>query len=221
MSASNIENSLIRSGHDHRIVVLFSPRPEYPGTLSVGMLALDEDSRIHAVNRRGSHFLTGFGPPIGANFTQVFESDFTTFARRLMTGETLRVRDGMGSAVSMRCVADRATFAMAGRGGTTPAPAARPAPDLYRDVVINDSVLRQALAALPAAAQRGGGRGVARRPAIPAGGLCVRPAPPCGSAAIWRRWSCGGWRAMAARATSPQRRWTGWRRMTGPAKSTN
>ena len=178
MSASNIENSLIRSGHDRRIVVLYPPRPEYPGTLSVGMLVLDKDFPIHSVNRRGSRFLTGFGPPIGASFAQVFESDFTTFARRLMTGETLRVRDRMGSAVSMRCVADRATFAMAGRGGTTAAPAARPAPDLYRDVVINDSVLRRVLAALPAAAQRGGGRGFARRPAVPAGGLCVRPAPP-------------------------------------------
>lgn len=31
MSASNIENSLIRSGHDHRIVVLYPPRQNIRG----------------------------------------------------------------------------------------------------------------------------------------------------------------------------------------------
>jgi len=155
MSASNIENSLIRSGHDRRIVVVFHPRPEYLGTLSVGMLVLDEDFRIHAVNRKGTHFLTGFGPLIGAGFAQVFEADFVTLVRRLMTGETLRVRDRMGSAVSMRCVANRATFAMAGRGRTVPAGVEAPSPNLFRDFVIDDPGLRRALATLPAAAQRG------------------------------------------------------------------
>lgn len=155
MSASNIENSLIRSGHDSRIVVVFHPRPEYLGTLSVGMLVLDDDFCIHAVNRKGSHFLTGFGPLIGASFAHVFETDFATLARRLMIGETLRVRDRMGSAVSMRCVANRATFAMAGRGRTAPAEAGAPSPNLFRDVVIDDPGLRRSLASLPAAALRG------------------------------------------------------------------
>ena len=57
MSASNIENCLIRAGHDRRIVLQFHPRPEYLGTLSVGMLVLDDDLTIHAVNRRGALFL--------------------------------------------------------------------------------------------------------------------------------------------------------------------
>ena len=153
MSASNIENSLIRSGHDRRIVVVFHPRPEYLATLSVGMLVLDDDFRIHAVNRKGIHFLTGFGPLIGTGFAQVFETDFATLARRLTTGETLRLRDRMGSAVSMRCVANRATFAMAGRGRT--ALVGDQALNLFRDVVIDDPGLRRALATLPAAAQRG------------------------------------------------------------------
>ncbi len=154
MAASNIENSLIRSGHDSRIVVLFHPRPEYLGTLSMGMLVLDDDFRIHAVNRKGSLFLTGFGPLIGAGFAQVFDTDFHTVARQLLMGETLRVRDRMGSAVSMRCVANRATFAMAGRTHTVTAtrPASR---NLFRDVVIDDPILRRQLVALPAAAQKG------------------------------------------------------------------
>lgn len=155
MSASNIENSLIRSGHDCQIVVVFHPRPEYLGTLSVGMLVLDDEFRIHAVNRKGSHFLTGFGPLIGASFAQVFETDFATLARRLMIGETLRVRDRMGSAVSMRCVANRATFAMAGRSRTAVVEVEAQSPNLFRDIVIDDPGLRRALASLPAAAQRG------------------------------------------------------------------
>lgn len=152
MSASNIENSLLRSGHDSRIVVLFHPRPEYLGTLSVGMLVLDDAFRVHALNRKGSLFLTGFGPLIGIDFAQVFDTDFQTIARRLMLGETLRIRDRMGSAVSMRCVANRATFAMAGRQrtGSTPAPRS-----LFRDVIIDDPALMQQLAALPDAAKRG------------------------------------------------------------------
>ncbi len=155
MSASNIENSLIRSGHDRRIVVVFHPRPEYLSTLSVGMLVLDDDFRIHAVNRKGLHFLTGFGSLIGTDFAQVFDTDFATLIRRLLTGETLRVRDRMGSAVSMRCVANRATFAMAGRGATVHSSVVAPSPNLFRDIVIEDPSLRRALATLPAAAQRG------------------------------------------------------------------
>lgn len=155
MSASNIENSLLRAGHDRRIVVVFHPRPEYLATLSVGMLVLDDEFRIHAVNRRGLHFLTGFGPLIGSGFAQVFETDFTALIRQLLTGETLRVRDRMGSAVSMRCVANRATFAMAGRGSGAPVRVDPAQPNLFRDVVIDDPGLRRALATLPAAAKRG------------------------------------------------------------------
>ena len=152
MSASNIENCLIRAGHDRRIVLQFHPRPEYLGTLSVGMLVLDDDLTIHAVNRRGAVFLTGISQIIGAAFDQLFESRFQDVQARLVQGETLRLRDRFGSAVSMRCVANRASVALAGRNVARDAPEPR---NLFRDVVIDDPALLHQLRAMPAAARRG------------------------------------------------------------------
>ncbi|MCR8548835.1 sigma 54-interacting transcriptional regulator [Salipiger sp. P9] len=161
MSASNIENCLLHAAHDTRVVLQFHPRGEYLGTLSVGMLVLEEDFRIHAVNRRGEMFLTGFPELIGENFDRIFEQRFEDVAHRLAQGETLRLRDRMGSAVSVRAVANRASFALAGRlrswapdpEPTRAAPAA-PSRNPFKDVVIEDAELRRRLAALPRAARR-------------------------------------------------------------------
>ena len=156
MAASSIENSLIRSRHDGRIVLQFHPRPEYLGTLSMGMLVLDEDLTVHAVNRKGEIFLTGFPQLLGESFDRIFEQSFTSVQRRLAEGETLRLRDRIGSAVSMRCVANRASFALARRlvpATTEKAPV--PARNLFRDVVIDDPALWHRLQAMPDAARRG------------------------------------------------------------------
>ncbi|WP_158212572.1 sigma-54-dependent Fis family transcriptional regulator [Haematobacter missouriensis] len=154
MSASSIENSLIRAGHDRRIVLQFHPRPEYLGTLSMGMLVLDDDLTIQAVNRKGEIFLTGFSALLGESFDRIFDQPFAAVQRRLAEGETLRIRDRIGSAVSMRCVANRASFALARRSVPAIAVAA-PARNLFRDVVIEDPALWQRLQALPEAARRG------------------------------------------------------------------
>ena len=156
MSSSNIENCLIRAGHERRIILQFHPRPEYLSTLSVGMLVMDEDSTIHAVNRKGTVFLTGINAILGMPFDQIFEARFETIAPRLVQGETLRLRDRFGSAVSMRCVANRASFALAGRhlpaaAMTKSAVAANP----FCNVVMEDPGLRHALFRLPEAARQG------------------------------------------------------------------
>lgn len=155
MSASAIENSLIRSIHDRRIVLQFHPRPEYLGTLSMGILVVDEDLTIRAVNRRGEMLLTGFPRLLGESFDRIFDQPFAAIRHRLAEGETLRLRDRLGAAVSVRCVANRASFALARRDR----PAASEAPDagrnLFRDVVIDDPALWQSLQALPDAARRG------------------------------------------------------------------
>lgn len=163
MSASNIENCLIRSAHDRRIVLQFHPRPEYLGTLSVGMLVLEEDFSVHAVNRKGEMFLTGLRQLIGTSFDAIFEQRFEEIALRLMQGETLRVRDRMGSAVSMRCIANRASFALAVR--LFPSPDRKSAgaqgqggPEVrnfFRDIVVEDETLIHRLKPLPEAATLG------------------------------------------------------------------
>lgn len=167
MSAGNIENCLIRSAHDRRIVLQFHPRPEYLGTLSVGMLVLDADFSIHAVNRKGEMFLAGMRQLIGTSFDSVFEQRFEEVALRLTQGETLRVRDRMGSAVSMRCVANRASFSLAVRIFPALDPATDPgastqrsqaAPQVlnrFRDIVVEDETLIRQLKPLPEAAAAG------------------------------------------------------------------
>ncbi len=161
MSASNIENSLIRATHDRMIVLQFHPRPEYLGTLSVGMLVLDEEFRIHAVNRRGEMFLTGFKNLLSERFDRLFDRQFEDIAQRLLQGETLRLRDRMGSGVSMRCVANRASFALAGRQSPVVSMPAKPVAvadreaDPFRDIVMDDPALRRALSSLPDAARKG------------------------------------------------------------------
>ena len=157
MSATNIENCLIRAGHDRRIILQFHPRSEYLGTLSAGMLVLDNDFTIHAVNRRGAMVLTGATAILGMPFDQIFDGSFETVSGQLAQGETLRVRDRFGSAVSMRCVANRASFALAGRhapaaAATTPGAAAA---DAFGDLGIDDPGLRRALLGLPDAARQG------------------------------------------------------------------
>ena len=157
MSASNIENCLIRAGHDRRLILQFHPRPEYLGTLSVGMLVLDEDFSIHAINRKGTMFLTGIGAILGMPFDQIFEGSFDALAVRLVQGDTLRIRDRFGSGVSMRCVANHASFALAGRlvSVTTPQIRADGPVNPFSDIVIEDPGLRLALAKLPDAARQG------------------------------------------------------------------
>lgn len=163
MSAGNIENCLIRSAHDRRIVLQFHPRPEYLGTLSVGMLVLEDDFSVHAMNRKGEMFLAGIRNLIGTSFDSIFDQRFEDVALRLAQGDTLRVRDRMGSAVSVRCVANRASFALAvrlfsaanpqqARRNETAAPEIR---NLFRDVVIEDEELIRRLRPLPKVATAG------------------------------------------------------------------
>ncbi len=161
MSANNIENCLIRSAHERRIVLHFHPRAEYLGTLSVGILVLDDDFTIHASNRKGEVFLAGMGELNGTRFDAIFHQRFEDIALRLVQGETLRIRDRMGSAVSIRCSANRASFALAvrlvPRAGSqavrSAPPSARALP--FRDVVIEDKKLLQRLRPLPQAAASG------------------------------------------------------------------
>jgi sigma-54 dependent transcriptional regulator, acetoin dehydrogenase operon transcriptional activator AcoR len=167
MSASNIENCLLRSANDNRIVLQFHPRPEYLGTLSVGMLVMNEDFSIHAINRRGEVFLAGTNSLVGTLFDTIFEQRFEDVAPRLVQGETLRLRDRMGSAVSARCVANKASFALAMRLAQSTMPGFLTAAggnkrerlcgvdrNLFRDVVIEDDALVAQLRLLPEAAQR-------------------------------------------------------------------
>lgn len=114
MSANNIENCLIRANYSSSVVLQFHPRAEYLNTLSAGLLVLDEERCIIALNRRGEVILNGIDARIGGRFEDLFNADFGGIIRSLVNGETLRLRDRLGSAVSIRCIANRASFRLAG-----------------------------------------------------------------------------------------------------------
>ncbi len=158
MSAGNIENCLIRSRYEDQLVLLFHPRPEYLDTLSVGVLVLDGDHRIAAFNRRGGIFLAGLSDLIGKPFSAVFEERLESLASRLGRGETVRVRDRFGSAASMRCLPNRASFALAALS----APGAEVGLDsgqriegVQPPLVLEDPVLAERVTGLPQAAHHG------------------------------------------------------------------
>ena len=145
MSAGNIENSLIRNSHDNCIIIQFHPRQEYLTTLSAGLLVLDETFRVVAANRRGNAFISSEKDLIGKHFDQLFDNNIEKLIQHLATGEVLRVRDNVGSAVSIRCVANKAAFALArmSLSGTElpKAPSRIRIKNHFRDVVIGDKAL--------------------------------------------------------------------------------
>lgn len=155
MSAGNIENGLIRSQYEDHLVLLFHPRPEYLDTLSVGVLVLDDAFRIVAFNRRGGIFLAGLTELVGTPFSAIFEDNLEALASQLGRGETVRVRDRFGSAASMRCLPNRASFALCGaRVTSTNGDAAGPIGARFQsERVFEDDRLQEALAGLPNAVE--------------------------------------------------------------------
>ena len=145
MSAGNIENSLIRNSHDNCIIIQFHPRQEYLTTLSAGLLVLDESFRVVAANRRGNAFISSEKNLMGKHFDELFDNNIESLIRHLAEGEVLRVRDNVGSAVSIRCVANKAAFALARMSSPVtelPNSSSRVrAKNHFRDVVINDKAL--------------------------------------------------------------------------------
>jgi len=113
MSAGNIENNLIRNSNYKNLIVQFHPRPEYLNTLSAGLIVLDEDYKIIAANRRGQSYIYNKKSILGSHFEHLFECQFNEIIKQLSLGEVLRLRDKFGSAYSVRCVANKASFAAA------------------------------------------------------------------------------------------------------------
>ena len=157
MSAANIENAFIRASYNDNLVLLFHPRPEFLGTLSVGMLVVTENSLIHAVNRKGQLLLSGQGELVGKHFEELFDASFYKLMSELGQGETIRLRDRLGSGVSIRCVANRASFRLANRyigpgrvsASTRKSVQTTKLPPWVRHLALNDVIWRRHLATLP------------------------------------------------------------------------
>ena len=98
-----------------------------------------------AANRRGNAFISSEKDLMGKHFDELFDNNIEKLIQHLATGEVLRVRDNVGSAVSIRCVANKAAFALARMslsGAELPkAPSRVRVKNHFRDVVIGDKAL--------------------------------------------------------------------------------
>lgn len=111
MAATQIENRLMVQQLQQHWVFAFHPRAEYLGTLSAGLLAFSEEGRLQALNARARQMLPGLHARPGVGFDELFDEPFVMVAARLARQGELRLRDRLGSALSMGRVSQPASVA--------------------------------------------------------------------------------------------------------------
>jgi transcriptional regulator of acetoin/glycerol metabolism len=155
MAATQIENMLLAHQMRERWVLAIHPRAEFIGTLSVGLLAFDDGGALVALNERARQLLSGLELARGARFDELFGESFVAVVARLALRGELRLRDALGSALVMRCVAQpprrelvAAASAAAARAAPPPAPAraAVRSAEPGRPFAADDPALRDAVA---------------------------------------------------------------------------
>jgi len=104
MASTHIENGLMLHQMADQTVLAIHPRAEFLGTLSAGLLALDDDGRLRALNARARHLLSGLALGPGAAFEQLFEEPFEQVLARLAQTGQAQLRDAMGSTLVARPV---------------------------------------------------------------------------------------------------------------------
>ena len=143
MAATQMENSLLTHQMRQHLILAIHPRPEFLGTLSVGLIAFDEGGQLRAANARARQMLHGLQVLPGTSFDALFGEPFGPVVARLNRGADVGLHDLLGSALATRCISRPAPRADATRAaGASPAKAAAqraitPAPD--GDVVVQDA----------------------------------------------------------------------------------
>ena len=126
MAATQIENMLLAHQMRDCWVLAIHPRAEFIGTLSVGLLAFDDEGRLVAINTRARQLLAGLEVAAGVRFEQLFGDSFVAACARLALASEMRVRDALGSSLVARCIT-RPQRPQSGPGLRALAPAALPA----------------------------------------------------------------------------------------------
>jgi transcriptional regulator of acetoin/glycerol metabolism len=138
MAATQIENRLMVQQLQPHWVLAFHPRSEYLGTLSAGLAAFDDDGRLLALNARGRQMLQGLQALPGAHFDELFDEPFALAAARLVRQPELRLRDALGSRISVTCLSRPARMLMpaaAVRGAVMAGPPRASGADTVADTV--------------------------------------------------------------------------------------
>jgi len=99
LAATNIENHLFLDDHAASLVIAFHPRREYLATMSVGLLALGDDGHLCGANSKGVSMLSGIDYPPSCHFNDIFQTPFGPVMGKLLSGETIRLTDWLGSSV--------------------------------------------------------------------------------------------------------------------------
>ncbi len=100
MAAVQIENGLFRERHRADAIIAFHSRAEYLHTLSAGLLAVDRDGAILALNARAHFLLHGLPAMRGRGFNEVFRTDLAALLR---AGDACRrLEDRVGSTFAAR-----------------------------------------------------------------------------------------------------------------------
>ena len=97
MAATHIENGLFVHQMCSQMILAIHPRAEFLGTISAGMIAIDEAGLISAVNGRAASILTGLQVAPGSHFEQIFNEPLEKLLARLHARHQTFVRDALGS----------------------------------------------------------------------------------------------------------------------------
>lgn len=104
MAATHIENGLLLAQMRQHWVLALHPRPEFLGTLSVGLVAFDAQGNLVATNACAARLLQGLALTPGRAFEALFSEPMDRVLAQMQRHGEQRLRDVMGSAVVARCV---------------------------------------------------------------------------------------------------------------------
>jgi transcriptional regulator of acetoin/glycerol metabolism len=105
MAATHIENGLLVHQMRSHTVLAIHPRAEFLATLSAGLLALDAQGQVGALNARASQLLAGLDARRGASFESLFGEPFERVLARLQHRREVALRDVYGSSLVASVVA--------------------------------------------------------------------------------------------------------------------
>ncbi len=102
MAAAHIENGLFRECHRSSIVIAFHSRVEFLHTLSAGLLAVNPDGLVLAVNARAGFLLQGLPAVRGASFAALFRTSLANLLDGGRDEDRQRLEDRVGSVFAAR-----------------------------------------------------------------------------------------------------------------------
>lgn len=108
MAATHMENGLLAYQMRGHLLLALHPRSEFLWTLSAGLLAIDEQGCVLAVNARGRQLMQGLQVRPGATFESLFGEPLDSALARLHRTDEIHLQDVMGSTLCARSVS-RAT----------------------------------------------------------------------------------------------------------------